>query len=79
MSRILNSAHKSISPLLLGVPVRPTILFTFGLTLRRLLNRLADADLNDDNSSIKIEWKATLVDKPVHIFSVDKINTCTFS
>lgn len=48
MSRILNSAHKSISPLLLGVPVRPTILFIFGLTFRRLLNRLADADLKDD-------------------------------
>ena len=34
-------AHKSISPLLEGVPVRPTIRFTIGLTFRRLLNLFA--------------------------------------
>ena len=52
MSSSRNSAHKSISPLLLGVPVSPTMRFTFGRTFINALNRFVWWFLKEDSSSI---------------------------
>ena len=41
ISSTRNSAHKSINPLLAGVPVSPTIRDTNGRTFKRYLNRFA--------------------------------------
>ena len=52
MSRMRNSAHKSIKPFDAGVPVSPTIRLTFGRTFSIALNRFVPWFLKDDSSSI---------------------------
>ena len=72
ISSSLNSANKSIRPLLLGVPVRPTTLFTVGRAFISALNRLAWWFLKEDSSSITTISKLN----GTPLFS---ISHCTFS
>ena len=52
VSNSLNSANKSIRPLLAGVPVSPTIRFNFGRSFIKALNRFDWWFLKDESSSI---------------------------
>ena len=52
MSMTLNSAHRSISPLLAGVPVSPTTRLILGRTCIRALNRFDWWFLKEESSSI---------------------------
>ena len=51
MSRILNSAHKSMRPFAEGVPVSPTIRFIRGRTRIRALKRFDWWLLKEESSS----------------------------
>ena len=51
MSITLNSAHRSMSPLLAGVPVSPTMCLIRGRTCISALKRLDWWFLNEESSS----------------------------